>query len=898
MIRAWTGFPMPGDTRIVVAAILCVYVALGLGLLGFNRSPTQVLLTVAAAALLDMGFHRIFRRDAPLLFPLSALITGLGLSILVNFAHGLAYALIPVFFAIASKYLFTFQGRHIYNPALFGVVASLLLADGMISDSPAYQWGGTYAVLAFVITLALLLMLRIRRSALIVSFLILYLLSLAVRAWLTRWHVPPETWFMGAFTSPAFYLFTFFMITDPQTSPDNRRAQVLMAACIVVIDFLLHLKFALSTLFFAAFTCASLRFALLHGRALLEGWAATRARLRFAFGRWILIAAIGLGGAGVHGLLNAREGRIDPGFVFELIDARQTAITGRPGDLLVRVDPRITHIAKWLLSVGDAVAVADVDNDGLQDVFLTHSLKDARDRGALYRNLGDFRLERIAIPALDTLSRAPEQHGLLSGALFLDHDNDGDQDLLVLAGWGRPVLLQNRLAETGRPDFDQVTARSGIDDYMVSVAASALDIDRDGNLDLVIANAMSAMLLAYDPPRLFNIFQLPQAEYAGDRRMFDFMHRTWHNAANGGPTLIYLRRGARYERADAILPDTMEKRWTIAVGAGDLNNDGWPDLYLANDFGPDQLLINRNGTRFEPIRGSLTGSIGDDTYKSMNASLGDLDGNGYLDIYVSNVHERLQAEGSMLWMNFGGTTPSAWADEAAARNALNEKRFGWGGAIGDLDRDGRLDIVQANGMVDNSYDPLYPDCPDYWYWNDKIALTPPEVHGHADRWADLRGRCIFPYELNRVYLNRSDHFIDVAPQVGWIQKGNSRGIALADMDNDGDLDALVTHQFAPVSVYRNDSKPKQWIGLVLEGNAKDCNRDAIGTRVVVRAAGLPDQMRELSATNGFSAQSDRRLLFGIGTVQGDVEVSIRWCGSQDATQLTLGANRYHGVKQP
>src|SRR5713101_2942484 len=103
---------------------------------------------------------------------------------------------------------------------------------------------------------------------------------------------------------------------------------------------------------------------------------------------------------------------------------------------------------------------------------------------------------------------------------------------------------------------------------------------------------------------------------------------------------------------------------------------------------------------------------------------------------------------------------------------------GIGRIIGVVHHSVRLDIVQANGMVDNSYDPIYPGCPDYWYWNDKIALTHPDVHGHADRWADLRGRCIFSHELNRVYLNRGNHFVDVAKNVGWTRRGNSRGIAL------------------------------------------------------------------------------------------------------------------------
>jgi hypothetical protein len=238
-------------------------------------------------------------------------------------------------------------------------------------------------------------------------------------------------------------------------------------------------------------------------------------------------------------------------------------------------------------------------------------------------------------------------------------------------------------------------------------------------------------------------------------------------------------------------------------------------------------------------------------------------------------------------------------DEAVKRNALNEKRFGWGAALGDLDRDGRLDILQANGMVDNSYDPIYPGCPDYWYWNDKIALTHPDVHGHADRWADLRGRCIFPHEADRVYLNRGSHFVDVAARVGWTRRGNSRGIALVDLDNDGALDVVVTHQFEPPSIYRNESASKRWVGLALEGNGRECNRDAVGTRVVLATKGQPaTQMREVHAANGFSAQGDRRLLFGLGSATGPVEAAIYWCGARDPQRIALVMDRYHRVSQP
>jgi enediyne biosynthesis protein E4 len=900
----WVGVPQPGDPRWRVAAILLAYVVLGITVLGFNRSPAQVATTVATAVVVDMLLHRVFRGGPPL-FPLSALITGLGLSILVNYAHGPWLATVPPMFAIGSKYLFTFRGRHVYNPALFGVVACLLLGGGLISDSPAYQWGGSYAIAVFIVTLALFLfVLKINRMALVLSFLAFYAVSVLIRAWLTRWHMPMETWLLGAVSSPPLYLFTFFMITDPQTSPPTRRAQVLVALCIVTVDFALHLHESLSTLFYAAFTCASLRFMLAHAQALRADprawWLQSGARLGWRLG---LAGAGVLAWFGIQGLVVASDD-YSPDFTLTEVSAQAAGIDSRPGHVLQSVDPRIANVAKWLLSVGDAVAVADIDNDGLQDVFLTYPLKDDTSRAGLYRNLGGFRFERVGVPVLAQLFKDPARNGLPAGAVFFDYDNDGDQDLLVLVGYGQTRLLRNRWVEDGAVRFEDVSDEVGLTQYTIAVAATVADLDRDGRLDLAIGNPINPWLPGYERPTRFNIFALPAPADADDRRMFNVMHRTWHSANNGGGMSVFLNRQGRF----TALPDPQldlvgEHRWTTAIGAADLNNDGWPDLYASSDFGPDQLLINQGDARFRRVRGNVAGTIGRDTYKGMNVSIADFDNDGRVGIYVSNVHERLQAEGSMLWQLSGDArSVDAWADRAMQRGLLNENRFGWGAAVGDMDLDGRLDILQANGMVDNAYDPGdAPGCPDYWYWNDKIALTRPDVHGYADRWADLRGRCIFPYEKNRVYMNRGRHFVDVADRVGWSVPGTSRGIAAVDLDNDGDLDVIVTHQFAPASLYRNDRRAgpaAAWIGLQLQGDGKRCNRDAIGTRVTVEVnegGTLPQQSREVMAVNGFSAQGDRRLLFGLGAAMGPVTARVFWCGAREAQELRLEAGHYHRV---
>jgi len=258
-LRSVSGFPSADDPRLRVLALLAIYLLLGITVLGFNRSPVQILIVVLATCALDMLLHRAIK--GRWLFPLSAAITGLSLAILVNYSHGLWLPLIPPFLAVASKYLLTVNGRHVYNPSLFGLVLAIWLGSEMISPAPAYQWGGYPAVAIFIVTAAVLMFaLKIRRTPLIVSFLIFYTINLAIRAWLMRWHVPPETLFFGTLSSPAFYLFAFFMITDPATSPKTPRGQIAMSFGICTIDLFLQQYGSFEAVFKAAFLVSTFMF--------------------------------------------------------------------------------------------------------------------------------------------------------------------------------------------------------------------------------------------------------------------------------------------------------------------------------------------------------------------------------------------------------------------------------------------------------------------------------------------------------------------------------------------------------------------------------------------------------------------------------------------------------------
>lgn len=875
-----------GDPRPWFALLLGTYVLCGLGFLGFARTPWQAALVVATAVAADWVLDRLLRGRGG--FPWSGLITGLGLCLLLDYGSSVWLPMLPPLLAIGSKHLFTVDGRHVYNPALFGLIGGMAIGGGLVSPAPAYQWGGTWAVTMFLAGLALVVVMpKIGRGWLVGSFLVFYLAQTALRAWILRHHVPAEAIWLGTLSAPAFFLFTFYMLTDPATSPAKRGGQIGVAAAITVVDLLFHFRSSYYTLFYAAFTVQTARFvwALMRRRPVPE-WRVLGRRAVLAAG---LLSAGWLLGRTPRGVTE------DPGFAW----VAREAFPSRPGSVLDEIDPRLRHVGKWVLSVGDAVAVADVDGDGLQDVFLTQPMKHAGDRCVLRLNRGGLSFERVELPALDALRHDPARHGLPSFAAFADYDNDGDQDLFVGVGFGTSRLLRNERVETGVLRFTDVTDGAGLRGHHTCVAALFLDADLDGHLDLLIGNSMTPDLNDYDPPRPLNFYQLPAPEYEGDRRMFHFMHASWHKAENGGLNRYFRNRGdGTFEELDVAAIGMPETHWTLSLNSADFDGDGWPDIYAASDFGPDDVYLNQQGKGFRRIEGRHFGAVGRDTYKGMNVTIADFDRSGTPDVHVSNVHAPLQAEGSLLWMTRrhpdGRVT---FHNEAARRGALNPHRFGWGAGAADLDLDGWPDMVQANGMVDDKMDRKFPKPRDYWYVNGQIARSDPEVHAYADRWGDMRGYSIWGWQANRVLLNRGGVFHEAAEITGLTLLGNTRGVGLADFDNDGDADLILTRQFDGALFFENlRNRPACWVGFAVEGNGVTTNADGVGAVLEVLQGGHRWHATILNVT-GFSAQGDRRVVLGLGANPAPVRVEVSW---PDGTSERLGpfeTGRYHPLRQ-
>ncbi len=528
------------------------------------------------------------------------------------------------------------------------------------------------------------------------------------------------------------------------------------------------------------------------------------------------------------------------------------------------LDAKLEHIMPQVASMGAAVSVVDFDRDGWQDLYTTNSGEGSLN--ALYRNRHDGTFEDVAA-ALGVADVNRAETGVSMGAVWGDYDNDGYEDLF-LNKWGRPELFHN---DAGR-GFTRVTERAGLPAWVNANTALWFDYDRDGRLDLFIGGYY---------PEDVNLWHLKNTK---------MMPESFEYAKNGGRKYLLKGRGdGTFEDVTAAAGiDT--RRWALAAAAADLRGTGYPDLFIANDYGVSELFFNDGHGHFRDM-GEQTG-VGFAPKSGMNISFGDVLNRGAFVAYVSNISEDgVLVQGNNLWVPREGTAGDGLKyDNLAEEMGVELGGWSFGAQFGDLNNDGALDLYVVNGYV--SLD----KGSNYWYDYSKIAGGNSQIISDAAHWPPMKGRSLSGYQQKRVWVNDSaGRFAEVAQAVGARDTFDGRSVVLADLWNRGVLDVVVANQRGPLLVYRNTVAPENaWVGFELEGTQS--NRSALGAQVRVYWAGQ-EQVQEVSGGSGFCAQNQRPLHFGLGKGAHVERVEIRWPSGKTQTIQAPATGIVHKVKE-
>ena len=484
---------------------------------------------------------------------------------------------------------------------------------------------------------------------------------------------------------------------------------------------------------------------------------------------------------------------------------------------------------KYILeSMSGGVAVFDFDHDGLLDVYLvnSHTVATARDprsaRSELWRNRGDGTF-------VDVTDKAGVGYpGWGMGVVVGDMDNDGWDDLYVTC-YGPNRLYRNN----GDGTFQDVTEKSGTGDPRWSTGAAFADYDGDGWLDLFVANYVDVRLDAlpeFGKGKFCEFHGIPvQCGPRGLRGSGDTLYR---NKGDGTFEDVSMKAGVADE----------DGRFGMGVVWSDFDGDGRPDLYVANDTAANYLYKNNGNGTFVDVALQAGTALSEDgkAQGSMGVAIGDYDHSGGSSIFVTNFSNEYNA----LYKHekaFQFTDASFRSHTAKANNPL----VGWGTHFLDYDNDGWQDLLVVNGHV-------YPQV---------------ERSGLAARYAQSK----------LLYRNQQNGtFADVTARAGpaLSEPSVSRGSAVGDLDNDGDLDVVINNLDGAPTVLRNDGGNRQNY-LIVELEGRKANRDGVGTVVTVRTGDLV-QRAERRTGDSYLSRSDPRLHFGLAKHTKIDSLEVRW----------------------
>ena len=493
--------------------------------------------------------------------------------------------------------------------------------------------------------------------------------------------------------------------------------------------------------------------------------------------------------------------------------------------------------------MGSGAAFLDYDADGYLDVFFVDSGAFPVSESSvvtckLFKNNRDGTFRDVTAESQINLKGS---YGM--GVAVGDFNNDGYPDLYV-TGFPRSFLLRNN----GDGTFSEVSTSAGVKNSAHwATSAAFLDYDRDGLLDLFVCN-----YVIFDPA------QNPVCEGEG------FRSYCRPGPFKGDFCVLYHNNG------DGTFSDVSEKSGiartagkALGVAVADFDQDGWPDIFVANDSAPNFLFRNRTNGTFEEV--GLTAGVAYDEHgharAGMGADFGDYDGDGNLDLVVTNFAN----EGNSLFRNNGDRSSFLEVTYPSGILTGSLLNVGFGTGFFDCDNDGQLDVFVASGHV------------------------VPGIEKYRDDFTFKQRKLL--------YINRDEHFQERSSGAGDCFKvpDVGRGTAFGDFNNDGKIDILVTNNDGPPNLLRNDSKSENfWLSIKLQGHKS--NRDGIGAMIRARL-GQRLLVREVQTAGSYLSSRDPRAHFGLGSSPQVDELEIRWPSGIRQTLLHVPANQILTIQE-
>ena len=526
----------------------------------------------------------------------------------------------------------------------------------------------------------------------------------------------------------------------------------------------------------------------------------------------------------------------------------------------------------------NGIAAGDFDGDGFDDLYVSQP---AGLPNRLYRNRGDGTFEDVTTKAgvgvLDSTACA----------LFVDFDNRGLQDLLVVCGTG-PLLYVNRGDGTFALKHDAFRFARAAEGTFTHAAAA--DYDGDGRLDLYLCTYQYYL-------------GLDQYHYPVP----------YYDARNGPPNCLFHNDGGHVfvETTEKAGLGVQNNRYSFACAWGQARDNGKPDLFIANDFGSSQLYRNTGDGAFTDV--SEAAHV-EEVGAGMSCCWQDFDNDGHQDVYVPSMWEaagqrvagqkqfhgeapekvralyRRHARGNALYRNRGDGT----FENVAQTAGVEMGRWSWSSDFWDFDHDGFPDLYVANGYISG------PDRNDLasFFWRQVVAQSPDEVGtstAYERAWNAINelirsDRTWHGYARNVMFANNGDGtFAEISGPAGLDFPQDCRSFALADLDHDGRLEVVLKSRNAPqIRILRN-AMPHVGDAISIRLRGTKGNRDAIGAAVTLECGSLR-QKRFLQAGSGFLAQHAKELFFGLGATEGSARATVRWANGEEQHFESLPRN--------